>query len=659
MKNAYNQQLVKLRKEKGLSIKEAAKQIGIASFRLFLYENGYFRPKGKIQEAIENFYGSKIDFSDGKEYPGPFPLEGKKKKVNKKRRIITTSIICGVSVALFITGFSLFTSSAENKTSYYGATYTEVRQKTIEIGKVNHDIVTDLEYYYIDYDAVSCVNTISFYKTNNILYFNNCTYSSTTITIQTHPELGLGRFHYQFGGHLGKNSFVCTFTYGSSKAGLFFTCDAIYQNKQLTHVNNIVINSPGNVVKLDNALATSLFNLKIDEAVKNFDILLTNTMGKDISFYKDFLPAREKGRVVNFALQITGLVMVFPSIIAFFVSVFILLIAVISELKTFLTTFEEDEKDSENSKPLPMDIDLTFGIPDYIVTWISKILFYGSMVMLAFCTVGGLLFKLPDFLTSDEFKKILQICFVASPFLDQVVSYGSIKKERALFVEIIKYLVLYLAVATFGTSLFGIANIWGYEIENILYDYIPSNFFLSIVFNYLVFLFLFFKPSFLKGKPYWTNVVWKALSVIPLSGLIAMAIVGNSYNLFYGVKKNVYLLLWFSNTNIIYSLISVFFVYGLFVIKLIIHKKYGKKNANIYYNGNRFNLIINIMGVAIVLVLGFIDYLFKYNQYAYYMGIGQNIYVLTLIPFFLLCKYGPNSMELDHIEVDVARDIVE
>ena len=46
--NSYNAQLVKLREERNLTIKEAAKGAKVNRFMLFLFENGYFRPRGKI-----------------------------------------------------------------------------------------------------------------------------------------------------------------------------------------------------------------------------------------------------------------------------------------------------------------------------------------------------------------------------------------------------------------------------------------------------------------------------------------------------------------------------------------------------------------------------------------------------------------------------------
>ena len=171
MENSYNQQLINLRRHAGLKLTSAAKLIGVSSFKLFLYENGYYRPKGKSLEKIETFYGVKIDFECEKDYPGPFNVFIKKKEKPIKKKLIVSWIVAFLSLALTITGSSLFGASARNKISLYGDTYTQMRDKTIETGKVGRDLVTDLEYYYLDADRFAGKGAISFFSTNSMLYF--------------------------------------------------------------------------------------------------------------------------------------------------------------------------------------------------------------------------------------------------------------------------------------------------------------------------------------------------------------------------------------------------------------------------------------------------------------------------------------------------------
>ncbi|MBO4737748.1 MAG: ABC transporter ATP-binding protein, partial [Bacilli bacterium] len=53
------------------SIKEAAKQIGINRWKLYYYENGYFRPSSKDLTKLNDFYKSDISLSGADAYPAP------------------------------------------------------------------------------------------------------------------------------------------------------------------------------------------------------------------------------------------------------------------------------------------------------------------------------------------------------------------------------------------------------------------------------------------------------------------------------------------------------------------------------------------------------------------------------------------------------------
>ena len=58
MKN-YNAYLFELRKHENLSLREASKKIGINRWKLYFYENGYFRPTKKDLKKLNDFLASK------------------------------------------------------------------------------------------------------------------------------------------------------------------------------------------------------------------------------------------------------------------------------------------------------------------------------------------------------------------------------------------------------------------------------------------------------------------------------------------------------------------------------------------------------------------------------------------------------------------------
>ena len=88
----------------------------------------------------------------------------------------------------------------------------------------------------------------------------------------------------------------------------------------------------------------------------------------------------------------------------------------------------------------------------------------------------------------------------------------------------------------------------------------------------------------------------------------------------------------------------------MFFIKLFFKKRYGVEKATTFFNGDRFILINNISCSLIILIVGLVDLVFRGNEFAYYLGLGTNIWILALIPFLLFTKYGPNNIEISHID---------
>ena len=82
--NNYNTHLENLRKKKGLSLKEAAKEIGISRYMLYFYENGYFRPSKKALEKLNKFYEEEISLEGDDAYPAP----NKEKTIKKEKETL-------------------------------------------------------------------------------------------------------------------------------------------------------------------------------------------------------------------------------------------------------------------------------------------------------------------------------------------------------------------------------------------------------------------------------------------------------------------------------------------------------------------------------------------------------------------------------------------
>ena len=639
MSVSYNRQLFGERSKKGVSRKEAAKAIGISQLTLSLYEKGYFKPRGTRLRKIEDYYGIRLDFSGGANYPEEIAKDPVSAKKPKKRKLLISGIVAFLSLGLFFTGSTLFGNSANGSESFFGQTYVEAKRKAHESGRHGRDLVTNLEYSYFTNDFYGD-SMILFYKTNSPLYFNTCTLTSNT-GLMDMPELGTGRFQFQFGGDMSRKSTICTFSYGSSKAGMFFSADVEFENAPIDHIDHLTIHAQSSMA-VTNELVIRLFNVKADELDLVFSKLLTEAMGREVRFYDEFLPAREQGRKAHFSLQVWGLSLAVPSVFAFFISISVFLFALLRLRKKEPT--EEEKENAKMPSALPKDWRMPFGVPDYFFVYISRILGYGSLVLLLLFSVLGRFLTLPPFFTSQGFLDFLRFCFVAAPILRLMVYARSDAPTKTILVETLRHVLLHLFVATIETAIVSVAEVWGYDVGAILFRYLPSTIFLVTALCYGIVFFLFCSPSFIKTKK--QTVVWRLLSLLPLGLIVAATIVGKSYDLFYGVKQNIYLDLWFSNSNLALSAIAVLTIYATFSLDCLCKKKYGQDGFRFYRRSDRYALTSDVIAAAVILCFVLVDLAFRNNEVAYYLGLGNNLWALALIPFALLCKFGPSGSEL-------------
>ena len=114
-----------------------------------------------------------------------------------------------------------------------------------------------MSYYYADRtpDGENSANLI-FYQSDNILYFNDLTYSKTVID---EHSLTFNRYLYQLGSNLGVSSYLCSFTYGDVLFGTHFRCEFIYNGNNVTEYSNFKFIT-GEDSLIDKELVLSLIN---------------------------------------------------------------------------------------------------------------------------------------------------------------------------------------------------------------------------------------------------------------------------------------------------------------------------------------------------------------------------------------------------------------
>ena len=640
MKN-YNSHLLSLRQNAQLSLKDAAKQIGINKWLLYFYENGYFRPSKKNLEKINKFYQEEVSIEGTSAYPAPIKEKAlKHEKENLKVKRIIFGSVSGAILLSIAVGAILFNQSVDNTRSFYGDTYNQMHDKVMQVGDTGYDLATSLKYHFVKEENELEETTVIFYETNNILYFNECTYSTTSFATMK----DLIRYHYQLGFNLGINSFVCEFNYGNFYSGASFTCNFEYSGGAIDGVYNFK-NLIKGVDEIDELEAIRIVNSKIDGLNKSFSNLLSKYLEKEVDFCKDFLPDREQGRKINFSLQISSLLLIFPGIFAFYIIFGIFIKLMIQNIKPRLVS-AEPEKESSKKEPLPKDLNINYGIPDVFIVLLGKILQYGSMILFSIAFIARLGIPFLRFLANPNLLTVFKFSLLAGIFLEHFVMIGRIKKPTTLFHQIIYNLGFFLFIATIETVIISLTNAWGYDFASLIYKYIPGNVYQVVAVHYLIFLFLFFQPSFLNKKKKYVRIIWHSLSLIPLGFLIATYILSNAYALMYGVQENVFVNFWFPNGFLSLSIVCVLFLYATFAIRLFYEKKYGRHNAQLFFYGDRYTIYENVICAGLIIIAAALDFIFIHNQYAYYLGLGGNVWMFTLVPFILLCKYSPNNQQI-------------
>lgn len=638
--NNYNTRLETLRNERSLSLKEAAKGIGISRWTLYFYENGYFRPTKKALAKIEKFYNAKVSITGDDAYPAPTKEKAfvkKEKKSYRTKRIVYGAVSAAILTTI-ITGVVLFNRSTQNVDSFYGETYNRMREETQNHGVIGHDLATALPYHYVNKDEYAATATMIFYQTDNMLYFNECSYSTSVFN-----EFGFCRYHFSFGSNLGIDSNKANFTFGSSTKGTFFSCSFRYNAQPIEKVNDLNI-----IVKGELAVTEEMAIKIINKRIKNIEIimsaLLSEYLGESTSFVNDFLPAREQGRIINFGLQLAGLALILPGIFAFFIVFSLFLKSLTANIRPRLVS-TDPLKSRKKKRMLPKDLRIDIGVPDFIIIAFGKFLQYGSLILFALSFIARLGIQALSFLAVPELLMVLKMTFFGGIFLEHFIMIGRIRNATTLFKSIIFNLGIFLFIATIETVIIGITNAWGYNFASLIYNYVPSNVYQVIAVHYLIFLFLFFQPSFLSNRLF-VRILWHSLSFIPLGFLIATYFLSNAYELSYGVQANIFVNFWFPNGFLILSIVCVLFMYSSFALRLYFERKYGKYEAQYFFYGDRFIFFENVICSAFLLIAGLIDFAFFNNQYAYYLGLDGAEWILALIPFIILCKYSPNNQQV-------------
>ncbi|MCR4562127.1 MAG: helix-turn-helix transcriptional regulator [Bacilli bacterium] len=632
--------IAQLREDKGLSLKDAAKTMGISLLRLSLYEKGVYKPSKKYLKILSDFYGEEISLEGEDSYSLPPIVKEKpfdKARLKKKRMI--SGIIALFMGVLMASGMICFQIAVQNPSNFYGEIYNRLEQKVKEQGEYRHEIITGLGYYTVDIEGSgSGISTqLSFYDVNSLLYFNETIYAINNLD----PTLLIERYYFLFGGHLGSNSYLCNFSFTASQKFIDCYCTFVYEGGEISKISGYGEISD-HLGLMDESLLIKKINTHIGRGREEINLAINSLLGEETDFYEDFLPAREKGRSSTFWLQAYGITAWFIGLIGFFASAWVFGFTL---FKNYEHKHVEKEELSDEKKPLPKDINVPFGIPAkhaFIVLFAIAAITIISMPLGILSQMGV---GLPSFLGNANFVNAIRYIHLIALFLIEILALFSWKNARSLAKIIVRNALIYFFLAAFETSLFGILAQWGYEVTSFLEGFIPVNtegLFLCLS---LMAFFLFVEPKFIVGRKKYIAALWHCIAIIPLAILLLFTRLGASYYLDYGVKKNIFMTIWFPSGYTTMMIGLAGYLVCTFLYRAFLVYKYGKGGAQIYFYGDRYNLIEALMVVLFIIVSAIVDVSLSGNQYANYMGIGFNYWFFALAVLFPFLKHDPTTLQ--------------
>lgn len=635
----YNAHFIELRNKKGLSIKEAAKEIGIHSFTLALYERGIFKPRKKILKRINEFYQSDVVLEGEDSYP--IPIQQKRKKITRKGMIKRRIIFGGLSFIFAVSaviGGVVFSQSVNNPKSYYGKVYNDLEVITNKQGDIAHEVVTGLEYRNLhtsndDGEVISVV----YYRENSLLYFNRVDFYNLD-----YIDSNIVKHTFQFGSNLGVSSYVGTYVFSSYIGAQYASCNFLYEDHQIKKVYNLFLNK-GAKGEVDEEFMFNNIETQIPYVEERISSFMSQKLFHDVSFYDDFLAAREEGRIVNFNMQRYGITFLILGITLFFTFTLFF-------IRTFLIEYEErhpqpeEEIKDTSKKTLPTDISMPFGLPHRLAAYLFRSMVFISVIFVILSVLGSVGI-LPSFFANKNFGKTVRYINISFLVLYHLAIYLSTKNARGLGKVALSDAYVFLFVASLETALFVVLDAWGYEFSTIADSYIPINYLGLFFCLSLTSLFLFTYPKFIANRGKVARIIWHSLAIIPIAALIVFQRVGLSYLLDYGVKKNIYITIWFPKGYFILFMAIAFYLVATFFFRLYNEMRYSTKKAHIYFYGDRYSLIETSILSFSFIVGGIIDISLSYSQYASYMGIGGNYWYFILAILVFIIKVEPNYQE--------------
>lgn len=643
-----------------ITLKELSKKTGISRLRLYLYENGYVSIKDKdIQTLSRVLNVDKSLFDIGNGYPvfeNDRTNNTKIKKVlGSKTTGVTSAIVVLSSIVFVILGINGINNVKSDTTSYFDKEYINAVNYVRENGSISINLFNPTELLSTVKYKDTTNNSYFTFKVSNDDSFIGKSELSTTLTRSNGYKVGL----YYFDNIKGKISIKDT------------TDTTIYRgNFTRSAKDSISIYNLFSVNDEDESISTPLAELNpvfidissfLTNSLVQFDEVFESwnkdTLKYSGSFY-DLLSIFKKGNDnlsfyydLSFQGALLGSTFGAISLMAFVLFAMIFISDRKKKMANSAINVEETVTNNNfcefKETPLkfraPLKDNLIYApfVPEMVfrILGLIFVLIGSTGLMISVGSVLGI-FQNIDAVSGFKYNSAVSHILVLGFFTMFFTKLNTIQNKKDMLSSTLLMfgggLILYIFEVLLSFDLVSTNSVLGLVITELL----PGNIIWGIGIFELLNYFLYCNPDWIQGNKTKT-IIFRSLSILPL----AYCLVSLFYNA--GIKLWNFPTLHYAVSALLFSKAFIFISFGIlysyiiYIYRFIVIKKYGKDNASLYFLGNKYFFIKNIIAVVLIIGIGLLEYFGSDLSFAKAFGIKNNWYILALIPIVLF--YHPHN----------------
>ncbi len=637
---SYNQYLYKKRIELELSRKQFAKLLGINRLAYFYFEKGYFLPSKKTEQKINSYFEG--DFSPHLQGEESYPVKVATNNQKADKKTLFAKLFSNTN---FLTGFVVFIVLLG---ALLGLGF--IMQKGADaVGRSRAGTTLNTLTNYINVEGQYNVNIIKEFSQKEIYENSPDEYVSIRKPASSTNPADLNMYYL---------ARIKDETYSDIRVVLFLKANYNY-DMTLTIMNTgedikaSFQRTAQDNFKLLSASFDTFYDQELTQALKDretletfveiimygymlesdasFSRLIKNSIGVDTNFYSDIYQPYQKVLGETTSLRRAGFGIIISSFIAIVVSLSLAIYYFLTREKTIKITNQTSLRTKEY-KQLPNNIRFSAFLPEVVVAVIGVILvFIGSTRFLVNALGGtGLIKSLKPLVANGSFATLTGNLFYIGIFLMFFIDFDTEADLKKIVKNIVMYAATFLIIYVLEASVISSMLNSGSILTDTLIKYIPSNPFLIVSCYFIIMLSLFYTPLRCKNNKI-LKILWRTMSLLP-TAFIFISFFYSQLNIDY---SNVWFNYFIQNSKFSFSLLAVVYLYIVYFVKMFYFKKYGPKNSDVFFTGNKFKLEKNFCGVIAICLVVIVEFILSKQPYGSPFRIAFSPLILILLPIML------------------------